>query len=883
LPPLRQSLPLLNLLPPFAASRLRGTASRASLRGWCTLLLILLCPVSALGQADPAPTPAEAPAADGARKEADDEAEALEQAEAEVALERTLSALPTSEAEQARGLPIVTVDVAGNSHVTAEDILSYLRLKVGEPFDPAQLTSDVRELYNSGFFDDIEVDLTQSDRGVALRFLVRERPKISSVSFDGNNELGSSDLTEGIEVKAKAVLSPPAIRRSIQKIRDLYAERGFFLAEVTSEVKTEKNNLVSVKFTIREFDQVSVRSVTFIGNLAISSDELRAAMFTGNAGFFAFGGGGPFRQDAFERDIMVLSGLYYDKGFLSVSINTPRVMLTPDRSGIEISVTIHEGPRYKIRRLRIYEKGADGQEVEPIGGRRKLAAMVEARSGEYFNRSKLIQDLQAVRTLYRDNGYAHVEATPETQIDQATNEVDVVVPVVRGPLVRFERIEIRGNSKTRDKVIRRELEVHEGEPFHETNLDRSRRRVTALGYFERVDVTTEEGSSRDKMNVYVEIAEKPTGTFQVGAGLSSVENFILTAQVQQANLFGNGQSFSLQAQASRSRQLVNANLFEPYFLDSRFNLGGNLYNQVSYYQDFSQLTRGSAITLGYPLIEPEVMASLTYTLELNRVSSGGSNSFFGTSASFNTFQQLPLANLFNDGITSSLRPALTYDTRDNRLFAKSGVYMRVATELASSALASENEFIKNTFQGRYFYNLGRSFVLKLNQEAGLVTSPNQDGVPIFARYFLGGITDLRGFQFRSIGPRVPLTQGTDPNSPLRPDGARIGGNLLYFQNLELEFPLVEAVGVNWVFFTDAGNTWNLEANYCETVGGSARFAAQSPCFDGFDSLRRLRTSWGFGLRWFSPLGPLRFEWGFPFKPLPTEEKSLFEFTIGNFF
>jgi outer membrane protein insertion porin family len=273
-------------------------------------------------------------------------------------------------------------------------------------------------------------------------------------------------------------------------------------------------------------------------------------MFTGNSGFFAFGSGGPFRQDAFERDVAVISALYYDRGFLAVSISTPRIMLTPDRSGIEVTITIDEGPRYRIRQLRIYERGPDGREVEPLDGRRNLRMMLHAKTGDYFNRAALLEDLQAVRTLYRDHGYANVDATPQTELDPVHNEVDVVVPIERGPLVHFERIEVRGNSKTRDKVIRRELEVAEGELFHETRLDKSKRRITALGYFERVDISTEQGSAPDKMNVYIEVSERPTGTFQVGAGFSSVENFIVTMQIQQANLFGNGQSLSLQGQLS---------------------------------------------------------------------------------------------------------------------------------------------------------------------------------------------------------------------------------------------------------------------------------------------------------------------------------------------
>jgi outer membrane protein insertion porin family len=247
------------------------------------------------------------------------------------------------------------------------------------------------------------------------------------------------------------------------------------------------------------------------------------------------------------------------------------------------------------------------------------------------------------------------------------------------------------------------------------------------------------------------------------------------------------------------------------------------------------------------------------------------------------FSQLPLANLFNDGFTSSIRPGLTFDSRDNRLFPTSGVYLRGPTELALPAFGSENEFLRHRLQGRFYYPLGAGFVAKLNMELGHVTSPSSEGVPIFARFFLGGILDVRGYRFRTIGPRMPLFRTTDINSTPIVNGANIGGNLMYFQNLEIEFPIVETVGVRGVVFTDADNAWNLENNYCINGGASVPHAEINPCFDDPKRLFDLRTSWGFGIRWFSPLGPLRFEWGFPFSPLPFEESSVFEFTIGNFF
>ncbi|PIE05421.1 MAG: outer membrane protein assembly factor BamA, partial [Sorangium cellulosum] len=499
-----------------------------------------------------------------------------------------------------------------------------------------------------------------------------------------------------------------------------------------------------------------------------------------------------------------------------------------------------------------YEENAEGHEVEPLGGRRALREMVRAKSGDVFMRAELAADLQKIRTLYRDAGYAHVEADPETNLDPERERVDVVVPIRRGPLVHIERISVRGNTKTRDKVIRREMEVEEGDLFSETKLEQSRRRIIALGYFERVDFSTEEGSERDKIRVNIEVVERPTGTFQVGAGFSSIENFIATAQVQQANLLGTGQSLSLQAQLSGMRQLINIRYYEPYFFDSDFSLSVDVYDQLRIYDDFSQTSIGGSATFGYALARPHTIASLTYTGEYDKVSTVSRSTFLGTSSAVSVFRRLPLANLFRDGFTSSLKPALTYDTRDNRLFPSSGLFLRGSVEYAAPALGSDNEFLRYSGVGRVYYGLGGGLVAKLNTSIGYVTSPNPAGVPIFARFFLGGIFDVRGFRLRTIGPRLPLASQLDPNAaPIR-NGANIGGNLMYYQNLELEIPIIEQVGVKGVVFTDAGNAWNTEKLYCNAARGQSGtssdvgvYDVNDPCFSA-ESLTRLRTSWGVG-------------------------------------
>ncbi len=798
--------------------------------------------------------------------------------------------IPPTEAEKADGQPILRLDISGNRRVAKDDIVSYMREKPGNGFKPDNLASDVRALWDSGFFDDVEVDMTREDRGVVLRFLVRERPNIKGIEFEGNGEIENDKLQEAIEVKANTILSVQAVRRSVQKIKDAYAEKGFFLADVESSVEPQRDNEVNVKFKVTEHTPVTVRRMTFIGNYGVPDDELRAVMQTGQGSVFSFGSGGPYRQDVFERDVLLINALYYDKGYMNVQVGTPRVMLTPDREGIELTLVVREGPRFKIRQLKVYERDIDGKEIEPLGGRRELRQLVHAKSGDFFNRAELVKDLQAVRTLYRDAGYANMEADPETELDPVKREVDIVIPIRRGPLVHVERIEVKGNTKTRDKVLRREMELEEGQLFSETKLEESKRRIVALGYFERVDVSTEQGSSPETIHINFEVTERPTGTFQVGAGFSSIENFIATAQIQQANLFGNGQSLALQAQLSSLRQLVSIRFFEPYFLDSDWSASVELYDNLLVYQDFSRQTLGGALTFGYALVQPWLRLGVTATVQHDSIDTQQANTVFGSTSGFaSAFQRLPLANLFSAGRTISLRPTLTYDTRNNRLFPSAGIYVQASTELASGVLGSELEFLRHELVGRFYYPLfGQSdqqssgVVLKMNNKIGLITSPRSEGVPIFARYTLGGILDVRGYRLRTLGPRLPLNAGLDVNSPPVPNGAGIYGNLQYYSNLELEFPIIDKVGIRGVTFFDAGNTFNLEQQFCKTTPAPQFSPLVSPCFEP-SSLANLRLSTGFGIRWFSPLGPLRFEWGFPLNKLSYEESSVFEFTIGNFF
>ncbi|APS00883.1 outer membrane protein assembly factor BamA [Pajaroellobacter abortibovis] len=795
-----------------------------------------------------------------------------------------------SETTQAEGRTILRVEIRGNRRVSEKEIQSYMQQKVGTSFHMESLKVDTRTLWNTGFFEDIEVDLNSNDEGVQLRIIVRERPSIKAIEFEGNDELDTDKLNEIVEIKAEMILSIPAMQRSIQKIKEAYTEKGYFLATVNYNLEPQRNNEVIVRFHIEEHSPVTVRRVIIMGNEHIPDAELKDVIQTGKSGFLSFSGG-PYRQEVLERDILMMTALYYDKGYIMAQFDPPRIMLTPEQEGMEIFLTVREGPRFKIRKLYLMERDNEGKEIEPIGGRQKLRSMLRTQPGDYFNRTELVKELQAIRTFYKDQGYAHVSTEPETKTDMANHEVDVTIPIQRGPLVTIERIEIKGNIKTRDKVIRRELEVQEGELFSETKLEESKRRIGALGYFEKVDISTEQGSSPDQLLVHIEVGEHPTGTFNIGAGFSSMENIMATAQVQQANLLGSGQSLSAFFQISSLRQQLNIRFYEPYFFNSDWQFSTDLFKQLYVFPDFVRHTLGTSLTLGYALIQPTLKFSLTASARHDSTEIGLGHSWWSARSDqlYYISSQVALANLFSAGRTISITPAITYDTRDNRLFPTSGLFLQASTEFASPILGSQLKFLKHRLTARFYYPLGGSsgipgsgFVFKMNNELGLITSPDPEGAPVYARFFLGGILDVRGYRLRTLGPRLPVNQSLDVNSPPVPNGLTIGGNLEAYSNIEFEFPIVDKVGIRGVAFFDLGNAWNTESHFCSTTPAPQFNKRVSPCFNS-ESLLHLGMSPGVGFRWFSPMGPLRFEWAAPINRLPYEDPFIFEFMVGNFF
>ncbi len=797
---------------------------------------------------------------------------------------------PTTPRTVCAGRRIRRLIVQGARRVAEDDVLATMELEEDVPCSDSEVARDARALWDLGFFDDIVFAALPVGRdAIDLYVQVEERPAIGEIRFVGNDEVSDSDIDEKVTLREGEVLSVPDVQRQVTRIRDLYAEEGYFLAQVEYELREADEGEVEVRFLIEEGEEVSVRRIRFVGNASIDAGELTGFMRTSQTGFFSFiASDDTFNREHFEEDVQRLQAIYYDRGYLAVQVGTPRIELTADRRHIEVTIPIEEGPRFRIGRLRVAEIDDDGAEIEPLGGRRQIREMIDASPGDWFSRSSIAESLQAITRFYRDEGYARAELAPQTDLDVDEQRVNVVVTIQRGPPVRIERINIRGNTKTRDQVIRREIQIVEGELYNQTLVERSKAFITALGYFERVDVSEEEGSAPDRIVLNFEIAERPTGTFQVGAGFSSIETFIFTAQIQQQNFLGRGQSVSGQLQLSGIRQLVQLRFVEPWLFGTQWSLAVEGFKTIRQFADFTQDSTGGGLTIGHPLFDNRFNLFLRYRGEFVDISGRGTGVFgnVGTDVrGARIFTVLPIAGLFQDGFTSSLTLTATWDSRNNRVFTPTeGIFASYSFEVAEGFLGSENIFLRHRAFFRLYQEIFGPFVFKGNLEAGLITSrvadEEQPGVPVFERFFLGGIFNVRGFDLNSLGPRVGLPRAIDPTGGVSPFGIPIGGNFEWHYNLEIEFALIEEVGIRGVIFTDGGNAWNLEDRLCQSPLPSQGDDTIDPC--GFNPLN-IRTSWGFGFRWISPLGPLRFEWGLPFSPRGNEDNIRFEFTIGQFF
>src|SRR5712691_2334057 len=753
---------------------------------------------------------------------------------------------------------ISKINVQGTRRVETDAIKAVVPLKAGDAYDRTKLKNVLLGIWRMGYFNDVKIDVSPApppQTGYVLTVLVSEKPAVHDVRLEGNEELSKDDFKDTLEIKQFQILDQEAVRKSAKKIQEKYVEKGFFLAEVTPKTIPQPNNEVDVVFVINEHAKVTVKEVRFVGNKAIGTEELKTAMLTQEGTPFSFlSGAGTYREEAFQRDEIVLQGLYFDIGYIYVKFGKPAIELSPARRFIFITVTIDEGEPYDVRKIDVA-----GDLLIP---REDLLKLIITHTGERFSKSRLQRDMQVLLDVYKDKGYAYANVTPDTAVDADHKSVDLTYVFQKGNLVTIEKIEVVGNSKTRDKVIRRELRINEGELYSGTGVRLSKQRVTALGFFDNVEINNRRGSGDDKMILEVSVKEKLTGTFQIGFGFTGGESFFGQAQLAQNNLFGYGHTASLALQISSIRQLFQLSYLDPYVLDTPWTGSIDLYRSELVFSGFDRQANGFALTAGYELFE-DFRIFTTYTLEgVNVVASGGSSDL--------------LANQFTSGRTSSVRLSLNFDRRDNRLFPTNGHLESASAEFASSLFDSQNLFQRFRLIERYYHPILWGLVFKVNLSLGYIraTDPLNHPVAISEKFFAGGINSIRGYLLRSLSPTKKIASSRDPEAGIV-DFA-VGGNKELITNWEIEFPLIESAGVRGVVFYDAGNTFSETENLFQSH--------QRPDLNGNGTLPLgLFHSVGLGIRWFSPLGPLRFETGFPLTRRSIDDPYLFEFTIGNFF
>jgi outer membrane protein insertion porin family len=428
---------------------------------------------------------------------------------------------------RAADLPsVAAVRIEGNRRVEVDAIRAAISEKKGQPFDPRVVSKDIRAIMKLGFFSDVVVDVEGPPDAPTLVYRVTERPTVREVRTEGNEALSKDDLKDTTELKPYSVLDLATVRKDVKKIQEKYVEKGYYLAEVRYKLDERPDNQVDVVYQIDERAKVQVREVRFLGNAHLPDDDLLAYMQTRPGGYLSFLTSlGTYKEEAFQHDLQGVQAVYLDHGYVNVKVGTPSIQISPDKRYLYLTIPVEEGEQYRIGKI-----GFSGQ---LLGREDQLKKLLKTHPREIFSRTKVGADLSAVGDVFRDLGHAYVNITPLTATDAATKVVDLTYDVQPGPAVRFERIDIVGNDKTRDKVIRRELRIYEGELYSGTGLKDSKQRVNALGFFETVEIATKRGSADDKIVATVEVKERPTGTFQIGAGFSSYENFILTGQISQ--------------------------------------------------------------------------------------------------------------------------------------------------------------------------------------------------------------------------------------------------------------------------------------------------------------------------------------------------------------
>jgi outer membrane protein insertion porin family len=723
--------------------------------------------------------------------------------------------------------------ILGNVKVEEAVIRGAIKSREGGPFSIEKVHEDLRSIFDLGYFTDVQVDIKSTPQGKEVIFIVVEKPSIKEILVKGNKKVKLDDIKEKMSLKSRSILNLDKVKEDSEQIRRLYFSKGYYGVKVEYKVDYLETNEAVVTFTISEGPKGHIQKIVFKGNKHIKSSDLKKVMATKRKNIFSIiTKTGTLDEDALKNDVQLLTAYYFDRGFLEAKISEPKVNLS-NPIKIEIEIGITEGPQYHLGDIDF--KG------DLLTTREALFKVLKIKRGDVYSNTAIRREVNALTEKFANKGYAYVEVNPETSVDNKNLLVHLTFEIEKKKSVYYEKIQVVGNVKTRDKVIRRELRVAEGELYNATDMNKSRDRLKRTGYFKEVDFTTSRGSTEDQINLDIKVEEAPSGAISFGAGYSTLEGVVGTASISDKNLFGLGYSGVLKFSLGFKSEDFRLGLTDPYFLGYPVAAGFDLYHeQVGYFTTYSWKVTGGDIRFGKQLTDT-IRLDVMYKLENIDVY----NVVPGETSVYILDQQ-------GQKTTSAIALTPSIDTRDDYFNPRRGSRSSLLIENAGGILGADNYFVKLVGQTSWFFPLPWNTTLNLRAQAGEIWGYGGKLVPIYEKFFVGGIDTIRGFEYGMAGP---VDRATD--DPL-------GATKMWVFNAEWIFPLSREIGLQGALFFDVGQGWGT--NRGEVV-----------------NTRGLGFSAGPGIRWFSPFGPIHIDLGFNLnkKSGRGEKAEVFQFTGGS--
>ena len=742
--------------------------------------------------------------------------------------------------------PLITsIRLQGNKRIEAPAIRSRISLKEGSRFSPETIRDQIRSVYQMGFFEDVRVETEPVPGGVAVVFVVTEKPFITNILFDGNENLKDEKLKEKLTVRNQSFLDQQQVKDSVEKLRALYEEEGYYRARIIPVIKTLDTDKKTLTFFIQEGSRARIKTLTFEGAKSIPEKKLKKPLFTRPYRFLFswFDDSGIYKKEELSNDVERIRLVYLDEGYLNAQVGTPIVDLSPDKKWFTIRFPIVEGPQFKLDKTEY-----KGHTLFPEA---ELRAESKLRDGSIIRMAEVRDEVTRITDLYGVKGYAFAEVNPDVKPDQETKTATVIFDIKEGALIRVRNINISGNEKTRDKVIRRELRLNEAELIDTSALKRSFQRLNNLNYFETVEIIPKQ-LDPNTVDLDIKVKEKSTGTFSIGGGFSSLDQLSVVADITEGNLFGRGQLLKIRGQLGQRRSLGVVTFREPYLFDKAVSGQIDLYARETFFISYFEKRVGGDVVLGRWFSE-YLSGSVSLLREQLTISNSSPSGLFigGGGVTSTPLTNLPLLiqQQIGTSTTSAVVVGLARDTRDFYFDPRSGARHGITAEFAGSFLGGDNYFYKLIGDSAWYFPMIGNTVLAPRFRIGVAHSyrPN-DPLPVGERFFVGGIQTLRGFSFGRGGP-------------IAPDSSILGATKQVLINLDFLFPLVPEVKVKGVVFFDYGKGFS----------------------DGESIGLNLRPTAGAGIRWISPFGPLRLEYGINLDRKTGERAGLFEFSIGSLF